>query len=436
LQVFSKCCLENYSFNVRKEEGELYVGNGNWDYICDLTRFISRKRPAFKTDAIKVLTSRLEKEQNPHGRSAIYLALGHSLRQEGVDYTLLNGLINEDSPQAVKGIGFVCANTQNERLLEMIFKNAVKVSDFVNMLERVNKNQDPLKMLCELDTQQLSPEERLIIVALRIVSGDTELSKSLLGIKTIPPPQIKSVNEKLEITYSRENKESHEALKRLHHNAFIFLASTGSRFKATKPFPEYMKDNEGKYIDLVTRHKQFVMNYLEKNLEFNIHEIDRLDPENWGEKVAALIEVYKGNRQTSFEQESISKEHGEYLDNFFFGKGNSVLNLWGNALLRQALREKGGSDFELSGGELAFGLRDFEDKYPDYKQEYRKVRREINIARLRMAEGIIRSAEDRGLKRLTGFVVEDMPQGYFTERELEDPYKYLRLLYDWEETRK
>ena len=427
--------IENYSFNARKEGGELYVGNNNWNSIFRLVRFISGKRGAFKSDAIKVLTNRLKKEQNPYARSACYVALEHDLRREEANHynNLLNGLLNEDSPQAVKGIGSVCAYTQNEKLLEMIFKDAVKVGDFIHILENINKSPDPLKALCELDTKGLSSEEKLIITALRIVSGDTEFSKSLLGIENIPPPEINTVKGKTEITYSRKNKEYSEALKKLHHNAFIFLTATCSRFKAVESFPRHREAKKEQYLDLVTRYKKFVTDFLEKNFEFNILGIDRLSPENWGEKVAALFEVYNSNEQTSLEQGATVKEHGKLLDDFFFGRNNSIFNLWGQTLIRQALRENGKSDFELSSGldfRITDGITDFEVRYPDYKQENRSARRELDKQRLRMAEGIIRSAEHGGLTRLTNFVLEDMPQGHFTKLELDDPYKYLRAVYD------
>ena len=114
------------------------------------------------------------------------------------------------------------------------------------------------------------------------------------------------------------------------------------------------------------------------------------------------------------------------LDNFFFESDNSIFNLWESTLLRQVLRDKGESDFELS----RLSTREIREFFQEQSSEHRQVMSDRNKLRLRMAQGVIRSAPHNGLVRLQEHLMSGIKHGGYSEHELKDPYYYLDTMYD------
>ena len=264
-------------------DGEIYVNDDELKLLNDCIEKILGLRPEYCDKLLDTVKKVLEKEGNPYVGERYYETLElisvrtpESLSSKYHNF-LLSGIINGSSPQALRGIAYPLSYGIENRLRTSVDQEGKSQGNFLTKLEGD---------LTKVNIEELSPDERLILTCLRIVSGDTELAKSLLGNRKFPPPEIKIVRGKREVTYPRENIEYGRAFRNLQHNAFLVLAYSASQLPDKKDFfhgyegQAHHKQRVSTYCDLTTGYKQFIMNFLEEHLQFNVLEFDRLNPEN------------------------------------------------------------------------------------------------------------------------------------------------------------
>lgn len=408
-------------------EGERIVEDKEWQILKYLYNIFLTANPGFRNELVNVIKERLRNEKNPYTREKCYQALGILLNYKGEDSdfeALQASIFKEQLPQAIRGTAYACAYGYEHHCEDEWIGNVGKGIHIIKP-NKINWDKGLAYVMSLAKGDLKIPQQRLVINAIRVLDDD-EFIKSLLPDHKFPPPEIITINGKKEIYYSRENIEAGKALMRLKHNAFLFLAYTASQCKHRN------NDTEQNHVgDDVSdpspniKYKKFIVNLLENKFLSSIFEMDGLDyPELWGEKIAALITLYERTYDALEGRETVIPERLKNLS-------DSIFDLCERTLLREAVRKNGQSDFELSGPTLLCNIPDLGSKYPEWKE----VKKQVNIIRLRIAEGVLRSAPHEGLIRYRNYLANNMPRGHYDGIELRDPYEYLRELHGWEPSR-
>lgn len=439
--TFLSCLQNKRATKVTVEDKELpgggsterHIEDKTWRLVNSHVKIITRcRQEGFPRKVFDITLERL-RDGNPYEKEKAYETIGavmpdHKTGRKFFDcfYTMPMGVMSEDSPQAVRGIAHSCAELLEDPSLADSRKQLFK------LLEQVNsKGKKPT----DINQADLTPVLKLIVDSVLVIFGDVRFAMSLMPERRFPPPTIKRVGDKEVIEYSKENIEDGEALKRLWHNSFLFLAYL-ARYHGSS---DQQLSAEAKSL------KQAICKFLEDKLRFNLTELDGLDyAEHWGEKIGALMDLYKSMHDVVKEGEGFLQSREEALAGLLFeeesnkgniyGKGKPLFQLFTEGIEDYALSEAGSrTGITLSG--LTIGSRNYNERVeeikrlPEYKEARSKATKQLEILKAKVVAGMLDVAGHRGLVEQRVHLHNIGNKIHFANGMLRDPRAYTKALY-------
>ncbi|GEM_PF-4290891 len=468
--------------NVRYDQrGERHVEYGNWRQINEQLIHIANFNSDFGSALGESIAQRLKSENNSYAREMCYQTLSVAGCRSSAQYeSLKQALMNEESLQAVRGLGFTCAKRLHQS------GGKINADKFAELIEKVSQEQylwTGLKKLEEVPEEDFSLAQKLFVKALRIFTGDTKLALSdeMLNRKFDPPTVVRTFKVrgktvvvripygdreaeqrasdieykeggeevKYESEYSQENIECGKVLRRLWHNAFLLLTYTTAQYECCgsnsySPSSPNMKIKNAMTAILEQRFRYNLMYQDSPSCPNNRDE--KFGVVNWGEKIGALIELYESFHGMANESEkfvlaklddlgnALFKEDGLYKG--AFGGGRSLFADMKDSLEDHLIREIGKKIGKPTGG-MNIRSDEYRKTVADikassaYKKAYDEETRKLIIMKMVMAEGILRAPGNRQLLKYKTYLIKNMPGAGYDEYELKDPYKYLASIYGW-----
>lgn len=342
------------------KRNERYVSTTNWDGVISYLNELIPFNSCFGKYAAEKINELLSHDNlSPFTREKYYEALGMTVwnrditddsllslssiqkafgmtvwDQATTDDSLLSlsliqkGLINEKPVQPLRAIGASLAicfgslwhTNEKTKLLTTLQKFNSDASNYKDLMSLRNNGANPLSMITNLIKDLMSLRNdgvnplNMITDLICIVLGDLNTIKALLPGRTFPPPNPDG-------TRSKETIENAAAYLQLMHNSFLALAYSATEFPfsgttISNTFPVTYKP--------MGAYQKATMDFLEKMLIKNLYGYSNM--QHWGEKIAAMIEMYNSFYEGHAQKETLIKSKIDYLRGVVFEGRNSLFS--------------------------------------------------------------------------------------------------------------
>lgn len=346
---------------------ERNIDSKSWRKLNELLNELISKRPVFSKNLEDIVKKRLEIDKDPYLREMDFETLSAAVPSSVVISILREGIINEESPESLRGIGKAIA-------MGLISgqKNGDKYSP-EDLLQRGRVG------FTESDEKKnLSEFQSFFVDIIRIIDGNSDLHKKLLPNCSFRP----SKNGKI------DPKELN-ALMQLRRNAFLALAYSVAYSASyyTHPSPSY---------------KEAVIEFLERRLE-RLGSIEKIG-ETWGDEIASLIEIYRTMKTTREDEKVYLDEKIKFLKGKIFDgyEEKHIVEdkqeLYKIPPLFKRLEE--GLFVELKQSKRIFKdtLEPEEERTLKDSDEYQEIKRQINRSKHQLAKRMLEHAPDRSME--------------------------------------
>ena len=359
------------------EEGhkkERQIIADSWRETNNVLKMTVDAGATFPDHLITTVSSRLNQPENPYNREMIYETLGavptelHGERYKTGDI-LRNAVITENTPQAMRGVGAAICQGINFEIENQRYFDDMYDSTYPTHGEFLA----PLESGTVYNREFITPTQRLILDLVLLVEG---YDKNGFIFQLLPRP------EKFTNDYRMQ-------LKRITDNAFLALAYS-------------VRNNPNKqYVEAISK-------FLTKNFGISL---TFGDPEKWGEKVAALFEVYDTEVINESKPASYFDDRIEELKTKLFVRthdrkhydSGTVVHVNYSAVERLENRKlKAKLESKRDSTEVEFNERrrdEFVTMHPDIKDESR-------LLKLKLAEGALSAAPHKRMDKYYDYLTK------------------------------
>lgn len=354
---------ESVTVKMARSRYERYIENKSWRELNKLLKGMISNRPALRKDLVDIVKKRLQDDKDPYLREMDFETLFVAAPSSIIVPLLRQGIVNEESPEAIRGIGKTLAfGLMNGGKLE--YEYFPDYVSFLQILQSEIIGKEPIK-------KDLSELQGFLIDIVRIINGDSNLCMKFLPNCSFKPGKDGKLDPK-----------ERDALMQLRRNAFLTLAYFASQL----PF-------------FHTPYGETITPFLERRLE-KYGDLEKLGGV-WGDEIASLIEIYRAMETTI--DEEMGKKIKFLRETIFDGhKENHLVEgeqrSYEISPLFTKLEKAMFTRLKQNKGIFKDNLEPNEERTLRESDEYEEIKRKINRSKYQLAERMLEHAPDKSME--------------------------------------